>query len=200
MDDLDAPTRANEVQQGFVVPTQDITRSATIVITLVTLGVIPASVNAAPYGTTLAKSGIGTPVAVTPTSEELSQMQIAAIIGCVVGFIVLVLLISLWCRCRRRPASTPRSNRYPYYRETYPDLHPMLTAVTGPEGYRMRGAWYRAPLEAERRRAARQGRTLNIPGEGLIPPPPHFPPTPMQTHLPYRATREPQIPGVSRYP
>ncbi|KAK3934444.1 hypothetical protein QBC46DRAFT_79212 [Diplogelasinospora grovesii] len=173
-----------EDRQGAVVVTQLITRPYTTITALVTLGggptPDPSTLPTVAATTTSPVDNAPTApiVETTPTSSgssSLNQDQIGAILGSVVAFVVLV-LIAWYClsmRRRRRIAAMYDESEGSTVEVQYYEVHP-------------------------------GGDPWNRPGHGtgprIVPPPPRFPPTPRYTYTQYRQTRQPQIPGVRRYP
>ena len=186
------------------VVTQIITRPYTTITALVTLGPGGQSTTApedtglqttalqttVPTSTTTSapSSTSSTPSIIVPaspsSSSSLSQSQLGAIIGSVLGFALLLLL--LWyCVLQRRRQDRSRALRYADSSESETSSDATSYVV----------------MSERRTTTAAGGGTAWVrrdPGIGVVPPPPRFPPTPRYT--PYRQTRAPQFRGVRRYP
>ena len=182
------------------VVTQTITRPSTTITALVTLGSDsgpdsgPGSgsgCNCNPAGSTgpaatLATGGptstsTGAALPVTPSANGgLSDAAVGAIVGSVIGFVVLVLLIVCCCLSlrRRRGSVLERSTLSSRSSETSSSWTPTEVAVED--------TWRARQAEAAR------------PGPTVGPQPPRFPPTPLFGG--YRTTQHTQIKGVRRYP
>jgi hypothetical protein len=111
----------------------------------------------------------------------LTHEQLGAIVGSVLGSIVLIILIWYCVAARRRRDETHRV-RYILSEESETSSDTVEVRMSGAGSRRVAGdPWVRRD-----------------PGISVVPPPPRFPPTPRYT--PYRQTRYPQIRGVKRYP
>ncbi|KAJ9136852.1 hypothetical protein NKR23_g9528 [Pleurostoma richardsiae] len=179
---LPAPQPAEDLapalaaRQGGMVLTQVITRPFTTYTYLVTLGdatTVPTT--AAP--TSASTTAVVAPAPTTSGSGGLSQAEIGAILGSVVAFVLIVLLI-WYCMSLRAQAA---------YRVAALETD-SYTTVYSSETTIVRDPWAR---EGQPRPYQQDGPTLN-------PPPQRFPPTPIPPT--YRATANPQIRGVRRYP
>jgi len=158
------------VTQARVV-TQTITRVSTTITALVTLGPGDSTITTPPAPTAPEIVPAPAPApAATSSSPALTNEQLGAILGSVLGFLVVVLPI-LYCCCCRQPVQW-RTNR-PDYSSSDDESERVVRHVRvmrpRPEPFH--------PV--------------------LVPGPPRIPP---QRYAPYRQTAEPQIGGVRIYP
>ncbi|KAK3368368.1 hypothetical protein B0H63DRAFT_455147 [Podospora didyma] len=160
-----------EVREPRVI-TQTITRPTTTYTALVTLGdgfnePTPTAIPPPPNGAS------STVVAIS-TSPGLSSEQIGAIVGSVVGFVVLLFCICCCLSIRRR--------RIQAMAMSYPSETEIEVVID--DQYRPVDPWDRQPRR----------------GPIVVPPAPRYPPTPRHTPYTVHHTRSPQIKGVRRYP
>ncbi|KAK3302724.1 uncharacterized protein B0T15DRAFT_497178 [Chaetomium strumarium] len=186
---------ALEERQTRVV-TQTLTRPSTTITAVVTLGSEPAIISTlSPNSPTI----IPTPTSTTSTApvgpatpSSLTNSQLGAILGSVLGFAFLVLLFCcccLSCRRRRPPLDTTYTDYAEYESDAVQQQQQQQEAAR---------TWNNYYDYWDRRRVATGTWTTR-------PPPVRFPPTPRYyAHAGpyhYRQTSEPQIPGpgVRRY-
>ncbi|KAK3358194.1 hypothetical protein B0T25DRAFT_567428 [Lasiosphaeria hispida] len=171
-----------QVTQARVV-TQILTRASTTITAVVTLGGGPVSGIPDPVTTADPAPPAAAPPPATSTTSTLTNEQLGAILGSVIGFVVILLPLC-YCCLRRRPAP-PRRHMHHWHGDGYDDSSSddVTEIVVDRQG---RDAWagQRPPIPVRQ-------------GPVLVPAPPRIPP---MRHAPYRQTRHPQIGGTRRYP
>jgi hypothetical protein len=181
------------------VRTLSLTKPATTRTALVTLGQpAPSDLNSATTTTTTATTEMAPAqtLAVPSRNDDLTQEQIGAIVGSIVGVVVLVLII-WWCISQ--PARYRRRSRR--WRDDGYSSEGYSPSVRSDRV--RRDSWAR-----RERRGSRSSRMAPPPGWMPGPPPPAYnlnlnrPPTtfPPSMRQGYRQTPQPQIRGVRRYP
>ena len=161
-----------QVTQAHVV-TQVITRASTTFTAYVTLGggpIVPVTDAVTTPTPDAAPPAPTPPASASSTTTSLSNEQLGAILGSVLGFIFIVLPLCYCCFRRQRYLG-----RYP---SSYSDSMSERSTEIVVESYES-DAW-----------------RMSRPEPVLIPPPPRIPPT---RHTPYRHPWTPQIGGVRRY-
>jgi hypothetical protein len=164
--------------------TQTLTRASTTITTLVTLGTgvlddFPTPTLEPPPP----PPPPAAPAQATSSSSVLTNEQLGAILGSVLGFLVIVVPL-IYC-CFRRDPYPHRRRRYDYSDSDSMTSH---SGSGGGGNRRGRDPWARGGGPPPMRQPFQPV---------LVPPPPRIPP---RRYAPYRQTPQPQIRGVRIYP
>jgi hypothetical protein len=161
--------------------TQTLTRASTTITTLVTLGTGVFGDITTPTSEPPPPPPPAPPVQATSNGSVLTNEQLGAILGSVLGFLVIVVPLC-YCCFRRDP-------KWRHRRRYYSDSDSMSShSGSGDGGGRpRRDPWYRPPVPQVRQQFQ----------PVLVPPPPRIPP---RRYAPYRQTPQPQIRGTRIYP
>ncbi|KAK0639761.1 hypothetical protein B0T16DRAFT_248212 [Cercophora newfieldiana] len=163
--------------------TQTLTRASTTITTLVTLGIGSNGDFTTPTAEAPPPPPPPAAPAATSSSSVLTNEQLGAILGSVLGFLVIVVPL-VYC-CFRRD---PKWRRRRHYSDS--DSWSSHSGSSGGNNRPRRDPWRgRAPAGPPMRQPAFQ--------PVLVPPPPRIPP---RRYAPYRQTAQPQIRGVRVYP